>query len=596
MVLEEVHFRIAYLLAAIGVLFLLRRPIRYPDRPGSKWFALTLLASSIWLGSVGLYYFVHSLTGSLVLYTNVQFVITVCFLGWFLVAYEFSTRNAPPRKLLYVLGAVAVFHFVALWSNFFWVHELAFQSNVWVDDTGGLRLANGPLFWVHVAFVYTLMFVATTLYAAQWVTSSGLRRKQAAILALTPVVGVPFSLLHLLPVNVVQYDPTPIGVVLAVGLMGWVLYRTEFLDITPIARKTVLERMPDAVVILDDHDRVIDWNDAALELFGVDAPTRGMGQAQFFEGVSPQARETLAGSEGEGEITIEGDTRQRHLSVSIAAIDAGDLEVGRVVVARDITTAKRREEQLVKQNEYLDQFAGIVSHDLQGPLMQIRSTVDLAVRSGNVTTLTDVQDAVDRMQHLVDDLLDLARTGHRLDDVEPVDMATVANRAWERVWSPDAELDLEIDDRILADPGRLQQLLENLFRNSVEHARGEDPATTVGNRSALLTAKTGVESSDTSHESAPTTGNGGNNAGSPLLRVRIGSMAGGFFVEDNGRGIPSDRRERVFERGYSSTEGGTGLGLGIVRQIAGAHGWSVRVTDGSDGGARFEFSGVQSPA
>jgi signal transduction histidine kinase len=49
----------------------------------------------------------------------------------------------------------------------------------------------------------------------------------------------------------------------------------------------------------------------------------------------------------------------------------------------------------------------------------------------------------------------------------------------------------------------------------------------------------------------------------------------------------------VFEAGYSTTEDGTGFGLNIVKQVADTHGWNVRVTDGSDGGARFEITGVE---
>ena len=49
----------------------------------------------------------------------------------------------------------------------------------------------------------------------------------------------------------------------------------------------------------------------------------------------------------------------------------------------------------------------------------------------------------------------------------------------------------------------------------------------------------------------------------------------------------------MFEAGYSTTEGGTGFGLSIVKQVANAHGWTLRVTEGTDGGARFEVTGVE---
>jgi signal transduction histidine kinase len=80
--------------------------------------------------------------------------------------------------------------------------------------------------------------------------------------------------------------------------------------------------------------------------------------------------------------------------------------------------------------------------------------------------------------------------------------------------------------------------------------------------------------------------------GSDGVTVTVGELPDGFYVEDDGPGIPDGDRGRVFEAGYSTVAGGTGLGLSIVTQVADAHGWDVRVTDGVDGGARFEITGV----
>jgi len=77
------------------------------------------------------------------------------------------------------------------------------------------------------------------------------------------------------------------------------------------------------------------------------------------------------------------------------------------------------------------------------------------------------------------------------------------------------------------------------------------------------------------------------------VAVTVGALPDGFYIEDDGPGIPADERDDVFDAGYSTTEEGTGFGLSIVQQIADAHGWDIRVTDGSDGGARFEITGVE---
>ena len=76
------------------------------------------------------------------------------------------------------------------------------------------------------------------------------------------------------------------------------------------------------------------------------------------------------------------------------------------------------------------------------------------------------------------------------------------------------------------------------------------------------------------------------------MSVTVGTLGDGFFVEDDGPGIPAADREQIFESEYTTGDG-TGLGLRIVRDIVDAHGWDISVRDGSTGGARFEITGVE---
>ncbi|MDG5818262.1 PAS domain S-box protein [Natronococcus sp. A-GB7] len=210
---------------------------------------------------------------------------------------------------------------------------------------------------------------------------------------------------------------------------------------------------------------------------------------------------------------------------------------------RDITERKRREKQL-------ETFASIVSHDLRNPLNVARGYLELAREDQESEHLDHVEQAHDRMDGLIEELLTLARKGDTVGGIEPVDLADITENCWENVATPEAALTTEIDREIRANQSRLQQLLENLVRNAVEHG-GED------------------------------------------VTVTVGRLENGFYVEDDGPGIPSGDREDVFEAGYSTAEGGTGFGLEIVKQVAQAHGWDVRVVDGTEGGARFEIIGVE---
>jgi len=154
------------------------------------------------------------------------------------------------------------------------------------------------------------------------------------------------------------------------------------------------------------------------------------------------------------------------------------------------------------------------------------------------------------MRRLIDDLLALAREGETIGDQEPVDLAAVVEESWATVETANATLVTGIDQTVLADESRLKQLFGNLVRNAIEH-------------------------------------------GNDAVTVAIGELDGGFYLEDDGPGIPENERDEVFDAGYSTSTDGTGFGLAIVREIADAHDWEIAVTESGTGGARFEIIGVE---
>ncbi|QZP38072.1 sensor histidine kinase [Halobaculum magnesiiphilum] len=213
------------------------------------------------------------------------------------------------------------------------------------------------------------------------------------------------------------------------------------------------------------------------------------------------------------------------------------------------------EEDLRRQNDRLEEFATIVSHDLRNPLAVAKGQTELAAESVDDERLEKAARAHERMERIISDVLTMARTGSVVEETEPVDLSTAAPEAWSTVDTAAATLDASDAPSVRADRSRLVQLLENLFRNAVEHG-GDDVHVTVGR----------IDDPDRS----------------------------GFYVADDGPGIPEGDREAVFDHGYTTHEEGTGFGLSIVRGIATAHGWTASATASGAGGARFEFLDVES--
>lgn len=243
---------------------------------------------------------------------------------------------------------------------------------------------------------------------------------------------------------------------------------------------------------------------------------------------------------------------------------------------------ERSNEQLEQSNEQLEQFASVVSHDLRNPLNVARATVELLTADADpdATTVEHYERldwAHERMETLIEDMLALARQGKSVNDVEAVDLGALAAECWRTVEADGATLDVAVDRTVEADPNRLRQLFENLFRNSVEHGP---------------TGSQNSECVDDGGEHGSTDAQSAGDAADAGVRIRVLEIPGGFAVTDNGPGIPEEERNHVFETGYT-TGGGTGFGLSIVADIAGAHGWDVSVTESEDGGARFEVTGVE---
>ncbi|MDL0132121.1 HAMP domain-containing sensor histidine kinase, partial [Halobacterium salinarum] len=155
-----------------------------------------------------------------------------------------------------------------------------------------------------------------------------------------------------------------------------------------------------------------------------------------------------------------------------------------------------------------------------------------------------------RMEELIENILMLASQGKTVDETEPVSLDDCVSRTWKTVATQEADLEIETERTVAADENRLRQLFGNLLRNAIEH--------------------------------------GGND-----VTITVGDLEDGFYVADDGSGIPVEERPHVFKAGHTSAETGTGLGLSIVKEIVDAHDWAIDVTESSDGGARFEITGVQ---
>jgi PAS domain S-box-containing protein len=330
--------------------------------------------------------------------------------------------------------------------------------------------------------------------------------------------------------------------------------REEDLKATKERLDTVVSNVP-VVLFAVDADGVFTLSEGrGLETLGLE-PGEVVGDSAFERYAErPEVIEALERALDGEEVSTIQRIDDRFFETAYQPVVEPDGGVsGAIGVAMDVTERRRRERELQRQNERLEEFAGVVSHDLQNPLNVAAGRVELAREECDCDHLADAARALDRMDELVTDLLRLAREGTRVDDIESVALPGLIEECWGTVEAPGATLDVETALTIRADPRRLRHLLSNLLRNAVEH---------------------------------------GATAGGVTVTVGTLDDGTGFYVADDGPGIPDDERERVFESGYSTETDGTGFGLAIAEEAAEAHGWSIDATESAAGGARFDVSGV----
>jgi signal transduction histidine kinase len=449
---------------------------------------------------------------------------------YFCSAYTGRTlhRHTTYRRL-----AVGLYLFIVSIKLTNPIHELYFTTEVVFRPFPHLLIDHGVLHWVAMGVAYSLamigIFMLFELFAQ-------VDYDTTPFMVLVGLTGLPvvFDIIGYVSPLFIDITYSALGVaVFAVGVLF--IYTDQFQTIQ------LAGQYDDPVIVLDDEQRIRDYNQAARTLFPALEDTID----EELSSVVPRIAVALT-----TDTTLEcrSNGEKRYFSVSSNHFSTGKAQLGQLVLLKDITEQERYRIELENQNTRLEQFTGMVSHDLRNPLNIAQGNIDLAIETGADDTLDTVKTALDRMEELIADLLALARQGKPIDETEQVSLATCVESCWKMVDVAEAELDIEGDVTLDADADRLQQLFENLIRNAVEH-------------------------------------------GGKSVTISVGPLADdmGFYLEDDGPGIPEDTRDDVFDSGYTTSRSGTGFGLSIVKEIVEAHGWTIQVTNAESGGARFEI-------
>lgn len=247
--------------------------------------------------------------------------------------------------------------------------------------------------------------------------------------------------------------------------------------------------------------------------------------------------------------TIDTDENRLEFEIKSSPLKDNNGNItGLVGIARDVTEQNEYKRNLKHKNKKLDKFAKIISHDIRNPLSIAKGNLDIHVsENGESEFISKTYKSLDRIENILENILEITTKKESELETRFQPVQNVCQKAWENIESDKAELKITTNKMFYMNDKLVHHLFENLFKNAIKHG-GED------------------------------------------VIIKVGVMNDGFYVEDNGQGIPEDKRDKIFDPSYTTS--GTGLGLTIVEHVCDIHGWNINVAESSTGGARFEITNI----
>lgn len=507
------------------------------DRPGAGPLATFVVAASLWAVAYGVELATPGLEG-MVRLLQVQLTLSVVIpVAWLATVVEYTGHPdwLTRRRVVLLLVEPAVF-VTLIWSS--GTHDLVWTGTetrylspaaVALDPTFGIA------YWGHLSYMLVLVLAGGLLLLRVMVGSNQLFRGQ--VLALLVAIAVPtvvqsLFVLGLLPVD---FDPTSLGYVASGVVLSGAILRTKLLDVAPVTRElgreAIFAELDDQVVIVDEHCRIVDVNEAAAALFERE-PDALLGLALAEE--LPRLAETVPdpGQRAQTEMTLERNGAVRYYDVRVTPLyRAYGVVSGHLISLRDITERRQREQRL-------DVLNRLLRHDIRNEMNVVQGNADMLRDASG----PEERERIQRIIHTVDGIVERSNKIGRVTEAleserhRPIRLRSLLESVVEEARDryPDATIQLSCPPDVWIEGGPSVIIaFEELIENAAEHGAADGGAVTVE-----LT----VERRDDT----------------PSVAVR---------VSDDGPGIAAHEREVIRSGTETPLKHGSGVGLWLVNWI-----------------------------
>lgn len=506
-------------------------------------------------------------------------LFTLKFTGLF---YRLKQPRLFTAGLLTIPAITLLFIWIKPLNHLVWPVIMLVNSN----GLNYLELEYSAWFWIFIAYSLLLIVLSTLILLRQRLTSQHRYRGQITLIiigSLFPLFGTVFYLTGNSPIP--NLNPTPFSFAIASTFFAWSLFRYNFLDIVPVARSLVIEKLEEGVIVVDTQNRVVDINETAVSLLQ-NEPGATLGKVLTLNHPQWVPLQNILEAEHPTKSELVIGKTYYELSVTFLAHANGEAN-GRLITLHNIT--HRKEAELLLQHakeaaEAADQaktnFLTNMSHEIRTPLNAVMGMAEM-LRQTNLNhhqqeMIEVVTESSNQLMLLINNILDFAKleTGDLKLTEQTFDLVDCIEASLESVRqaanAKQLRLGYEIEDQtptwLIGDPVRLRQIFTNLLENSIKFT--EEGHVDIG-------------ISFTQEE---------------------GRLMLHFVVSDSGVGIAPEQVQQLFlpfrqiDSSMTRSHGGNGLGLVLCKRLVGLMKGDIYLESTIGQGTAVHFSAQFSPA
>lgn len=570
MALDSIIFLIILILSALTAAVVAYFLFERKRSPGANDYGLMLISVIVWIiGDIIEYYSPELNEKLLGLKIEYAFGIPYVSVFWFFAAVSYISLGKKPtilnRAALLIIPALTTFLMFTDGST------RLFYYNFRLIKYGPFVLLFkdwGVWFYINVGYSYLMLLCGTIVLLFSLKKGKLLYKKQVILILLSLPIPWIASILYVAGMkSFLMLDITPLTIIISVIIIGLSIFKYGMLDIIPAAHNFIVEYMDNALIVLDNKNRIVDANLSARKFFNNDKFI-GLSINIFFE-VFNINDEFFKSQNSISEVKIKDEIFN---ATSYVLFDKKKRQIGRIINFNNISALKKKENELSESNATKEKFFSIIAHDLKNPFFSILGLTEMLTSENEHIPEEDKKEIIKSIRNISVNTYDILEnllhwayqsTGNIDFAPEIFDLYSLVDENISQVFKTAEFKKIKINSTldkncfVIADKNMVHTVIRNLISNAIKFSNHE-----------------GV--------------------------ITISSFKNGNFtflsIEDNGVGIPPNSLENIFSVGKNNKsigtagEKGTGIGLPLCKEFVEKNGGNISVQSQLGLGSKFTFS------